>query len=256
MLTTLPLFTSIAIIHVVPSTRPPSLSLDSTMRRADLIAAASAKDFTGEAANMFNNIRTPAALVAGATFGGVFALQPIAADKAIVGLAKRVHMLIGVVAFSAELISVLVSSITLGRLGSSHAPAEGQDAPAHTSVQEFLRARYELEWLATEFNFLLGLLGLTSMVGIRAWVAFACPLFGKIAVGFVVSSLLTMLAFAQQGGNCALCQAPRYLVLLVSRAYRERSLLFAAALGVGATSAGFFLEAAYKILFKAQCGLS
>ena len=68
----------------------------------DLIAQADAKDFRGEASNLFNNVRTPAALVAGATFGACFALQPAVGDTRIIGLLKRFHMLLGVGAFSAE----------------------------------------------------------------------------------------------------------------------------------------------------------
>ena len=68
----------------------------------DLIAQADAKDFRGEASNLFNNVRTPAALLAGATFGACFALQPAVGDTRIIGLLKRFHMLLGVGAFSAE----------------------------------------------------------------------------------------------------------------------------------------------------------
>ena len=86
--------------------------------RAELVATSVGKDYSGEASNTLNNVRTPAALLAGATFGSVFALQPAGSDAMMVGMAKRLHMLIGVIAFCAELISVLVSSVTLGRLGS------------------------------------------------------------------------------------------------------------------------------------------
>ena len=44
-------------------------------------------------------------------------LQPSATDSMAIGVAKRFHLLIGVGALSAELIAVLVSSITLTRLG-------------------------------------------------------------------------------------------------------------------------------------------
>ena len=174
---------------------PPLLTAQSATQRLrfELIAQAPSQDFRAEASNMFNNVRTPAALVAGACFGAVFALQPTATDAPLVGLAKRIHMLIGVSAFSAELISVLVSSISLGSLGTRPRARILEESPP-TCVHEFIEGAYELEWVTTQFNFLVGLLGLAAMVGIRAWVAFSCPLFGKIAVGFVASALLTMLS--------------------------------------------------------------
>ena len=173
-------------------------SLRPPWRKVDLVAAAETKDFSGEASNLFNNIRTPAALVAGASFGAAFALQPVTGEAMAVGLVKRIYLLISVSAVSAELIAVLVSSITLGRLGS-----EGKRSASSGSVVDFLREHYELEWVACQFNFQIGLLGLCAMVGIRAWVAFACPRFGRIACGFVTSALLTMLALMETcNGTC------------------------------------------------------
>ena len=228
-------------------------------RRFDLVAQASSPDFRGEASNMFNNVRTPAALVAGACFGAVFALQPAATDIPLVGLAKRIHMLIGVTAFSAELISVLVSSISLGRLGTRSATRTLEEAPP-TCVHEFIEGEMELEWVTTQFNFLFGLLGLAAMVGLRAWVAFSCPLFGKIAVGFVTSALLTMLSFAQQaqddrGYSSIGAMGVRYIQLLLAKAVRERSLLTGAALIVGLTSSAFLVEAVYKLTGGIRCPL-
>ena len=204
---------------------------------ADLMAASETKDFSGEASNLFNNIRTPAALVAGATFGAAFALQPVSGETMAIGLCKRIYLLISVGAVSAELIAVLVSSITLGRLGN-----EGRRSAASGSVVDYLREHYELEYVATQFNFQVGLLGLCAMLGIRAWVTFACPRFARIAVGFVTSALLTMLAFmrtegAQQHTTLA-AMAVRYVQLMVDRAVRERSVLLLLSLGVGAFSLG------------------
>ena len=120
----------------------PMLSATRYRRSPLLVADTAAKDYSGEASNLFNNVRTPAALVAGATFGAVFALQPAYGDAKIIGLAKRVHMLLGVAAFSAELIAVLVSSITLGRLGSKSLSGASSGA---SSVTEFIDLEYELE---------------------------------------------------------------------------------------------------------------
>jgi hypothetical protein len=122
-------------------------SLKPPWRKVDLVAAAETKDFSGEASNLFNNIRTPAALVAGASFGAAFALQPVSGEALAVGLCKRVYLLISVGAVSAELIAVLVSSTTLGRLGS-----EGKRSASSGSVVDFLTEHYELECTARLSN--------------------------------------------------------------------------------------------------------
>ena len=69
-----------------------------------------------------------------------FALQPVSGEALAVGLCKRVYLLISVGAVSAELISVLVSSTTLGRLRS-----EGKRSASSDSVVDFLTEHYELE---------------------------------------------------------------------------------------------------------------
>ena len=214
----------------------PSRKLPWRSNNGDLMAASEMKDFSGEASNLFNNIRTPAALVAGATFGAAFALQPTSGEAMAIGLCKRIYLLISVGAVSAELIAVLVSSITLGRLGS-----EGRRSSASGSVVDYLREHYELEYVATQFNFQVGLLGLCAMLGIRAWVTFSCPRFARIAVGFVTSALLTMLAFmkteSEQHTTLA-AMAVRYVQLMLDKCIRERSVLLLLSLGVGAFSLG------------------
>ena len=125
---------------IAPARAISTSSLKPPWRKVDLVAAAETKDFSGEASNLFNNIRTPAALVAGASFGAAFALQPVSGESLAVGLCKRVYLLISVGAVSAELISVLVSSTTLGRLGS-----EGKRSASSGSVVDFLTEHYELE---------------------------------------------------------------------------------------------------------------
>ena len=211
----------------LPSLRP---------RGSSLVASAAAqKNFGADASSLLNNVRTPAALVAGATFGAIFALQPSATDSMAIGVAKRFHLLIGVGALSAELIAVLVSSITLTRLG-----MEGKTSAADGSVMDFLYEHYELELLATELNFQLGLLGLCTMVGIRAWVTFSCPRFAKIAAGFIAAAVLTMLSFMSERQHVKdaslIGMAARYIFLLCEKAWVEKRVLLFLGLGMGVYS--------------------
>ena len=50
-------------------------------------------------------------------------------------------------------VSVLVSSVALSKLGTS---GKGTGAGA-SNVDDFLTSEYEIEWLSAEFNFLIGL---------------------------------------------------------------------------------------------------
>jgi hypothetical protein len=251
------LFAVLALVPAVLAFAPasPVVPTRQPLARVDLIAQAD-KTYSGEASNRFNNVRTPAALVAGAAFGAVFALQPSPADRAVVSLAKRMHMLIGVGAFCSELIAVLVASVSLGKLGMSQTDSTLTEA-APANVFEFIEREYELEWVATQFNFIVGLLGLGTMVGIRAWVAFSCPLFGRIAVGFVTSAILTMLSFASEAGDRSVMRlGVRYVALLFSKAVRERSIVLTAALAVGLASTGFMAEAMYTMAVGSRCPVS
>jgi len=227
------------------SPRPPLVHASTPfkfLRGGKVSAETAVKDFRGEATNKFNNLRTPAALIAGASLGACFALQPAAGDALPVAIAKRGHLLLGVVAFSAELISVLVSSLTIGQLGSGSA-----SGAEHADVAAFMDAEYELEWITTEFNFLVGLLGFTCMLGLRAWVAFSCPLFAKIAAGIVTSAVLLMLSFTQDSTKhfSLPSMGLRYFTLILAKAWAQKSLLLFAALAVGGTSLGGLAKALY-----------
>jgi len=245
---------------IAPAHAISASSLKVPWRRVDGLVAAETKDFSGEASGIFNNIRTPAALLAGASFGAAFALQPVSGEAMAMGLCKRVYLLISVSAVSAELIAVLVSSITLGRLGT-----EGKRSASSGSVVDYLREHYELEFLATQFNFQIGLLGLCAMVGIRAWVAFSCPRFGRIACGIVTSALFTMLALMQTpgdkcqtaGGECSglFAMGVRYVQLLAEKCWRERSVLLLLSLGIGAFSLGELGMALKFMATRGRCAM-
>ena len=59
-------------------------------------------DHRKDAATLFNNVRTPAALVNGAAVGSAFALQPAINDAVSIAILKRAHTLLAVSVISAE----------------------------------------------------------------------------------------------------------------------------------------------------------
>ena len=87
-------------------------------------------------------------------------------------------------------------------------------------------------------------------MGLRAYVAFACPLFAKIAAGMVSSAVLLMLSFTQ--GPAQHCRLPamgvRYAKLVIAEAWAQKSLLLFASLAVGGASFAGFAKAAYMMI--------
>ena len=95
---------------------------------------------------------------------------------------------------------------------------------------------------------LCGRLGFATMVGIRAWVSFACPQFAKIAAGLVASAVFTMLSFSSTGSSLNLVRKGyRYVQLLLSKAWKERSPTMAMAIAIAAYSATLLVQSIFKL---------
>ena len=120
------------------------------------------KQFDGAASAVFNNLRTPAALVAGAAFGGAFGLQLNSADAFALALAKRAYVVIAVMALASELLVVVTATCALDAMNRADSLV-----PAETLSCWFERNGLELENLVCTVHFFFGVLGLTAMVGLR-----------------------------------------------------------------------------------------
>ena len=172
----------------------------------------------------FNNVRVLAALISGSSFVAVnTAPLPNAADAVLLGTAKRVYLLVSIASFCSTLISVLVATIALEKLGRSAA----QDT-----------AEMDFEYVACLTHFFVGVLGACLIVGLRAWISFTCPTFGNIAVSLVASSFILMLHFLPS----SLADIPAtYVKLLVQRVGLSSPLLMLA-LGLGVFTLGLGLK--------------
>ena len=147
------------------------------------------KQFDGAASAVVNNLRTPAALVAGAAFGGAFGLQLNSADAFALALAKRAYVVIAVMALASELLVVVTATCALDAMNRADSLV-----PAETLSCWFERNGLELENLVCTVHFFFGLLGLTAMVGLRAWITISCARIAKGTLGLIASVVLIMIS--------------------------------------------------------------
>ena len=147
------------------------------------------KQFDGAASAVFNNLRIPAALVAGAAFGGAFGLQLNSADAFALALAKRAYVVIAVMALASELLVVVTATCALDAMNRADSLV-----PAETLSCWFEQNGLELENLVCTVHFFFGLLGLTAMVGLRAWITISCARIAKGTLGLIASVVLIMIS--------------------------------------------------------------
>ena len=154
-------------------------------------------DFTAEASALFGNIRIPAALFAGASTASAFALPLLdGIDGLKMGMVKRLYALCMITALSSQVVAVIVSTLSVMALstGCKQQPQTTTNIPS-TSLNDFLMQHCELEWLCTRLHFIGGVLLFSLGIGLRAWVTVSCPVFGKTAMGVILSSTLLCLSF-------------------------------------------------------------
>ena len=125
-------------------------------------------DCAEEAAELFDNMRVPAALVAGAIVPLVSFAGPRmdAADTPAAAFAKQLHFIVAITSLMNSLLSMMYATVSFNSLTENHPPAA-------ETVAEVLQRDYELAWLGCNVCFYLGLFGL----------AFTCVINGYIALG-------------------------------------------------------------------------
>lgn len=158
-----------------------------------LRGGATVADYSGAAAELFNNMRAPAALIGGSIVPIGFAAvpEPALGDTPLVRTLKQVHMIVAIGALCSEIIAVIYSTIAINKL------SETVVAPA-ASVMDLLSRDYETAWLGCNINFLLGMFGFTLLLGLRAWFSFGDKL-GKVGMLLVTSVLCHSLSIVNKG---------------------------------------------------------
>lgn len=142
------------------------------------------------AATLFGNIRTPAALVAGACLPLGFAFAfPAKEDTPQLRALKRLNVAIAFIAVNSELLSVVFATNAINRL---HFLA-GSEAMVEMRVESVIDLitdpQFSQHWLGVFVHFIVGVLGLVALTGIRTWLAVG-PRFGLPVALLTAASLL------------------------------------------------------------------
>jgi hypothetical protein len=141
-----------------------------------------------EASGLFNNLRIPAALVAGAVISATFVLEPNPSDQGHIALTKKLHLFLGVVSLCCELLTIVSSTAAIQKL--AQAPQKSASVNAL-----LLDPEYEMYWVTSSVNFLLGLLCMTVMLGLRLFVVYGIQLITSTASLVIIATILMMLSF-------------------------------------------------------------
>jgi len=117
------------------------------------------------ATSLFNNMKTPASILASAMVPlGLLNTLPVNEkhpDNKFTNILRKSYLLITVVSFFNELMAVMWATVAVNRL------TETVVAPAE-SVWHLLNRDYSLSWAAVNTHFVLGMIGFVGIVGTRA----------------------------------------------------------------------------------------
>ena len=152
------------------------------------------KDYSGVATELFNNMRVPAALIAGAIvpigFLSTPSIQPD--DGGILKLQKRMHVLLALASLQSQVVAVTYSTIAINKL------AEVTLLPTR-GVGELLNQHYKLAWLGTNTHFLFGLFGFGLLVLSSVFIQKFGNEVGKIASCWTIANLLLCFSIVNRG---------------------------------------------------------
>lgn len=184
-------------------------------------------DHSAAAVNLFNNMRVPAALIAGSLvpIGILSAPQIDANDSKTIKLAKKANILLAGISLLNEILAVTYSSIAINKLVEISTPATG-------SVAELIAQTHLLAWIGTNVHFLLGLMGLALVVGSKAYFAGFGKAVGKAAMGWSIAVFLQSVSIINQGiGMGATDESARFASNLFTLVVKYLKLLVASARG-------------------------
>jgi hypothetical protein len=202
--------------------------------------------YAGDVASLFNNMVTPASILAGALvpLGYLAPLPPPSRqpEPAHAALLRKVYTVIATASLASELLAVTWATIAVNKL------VETSVAPA-VSAWALIQRDFELPWMAVNAHFVLGMLGFMAMVASRAYLTAIGTPFALAATGFSISGLLLMLSVVNRGvaagggegmrfGVSVFALVFRYMVLLLKQAVFKFGLLEILAVALAAASTG------------------
>ena len=182
-------------------------------RRRRARARGRAPDWSKDGIAFFNNIRTPAALLAASALKDAFVLQgkelppsTLARTKRLWVFVREAYLMLMVVSFGLNLWTVFLSTA-----GAFHLQAGAFD-PLASSMVALLGREFEYEWVAVRCQFILGMLMLVAAQAIRVrYALWSVPNLANAAATFLLFTGAEMLAFFNNklaGGIAPACRPP------------------------------------------------
>lgn len=149
-------------------------------------------DYSGAAKALFGNLLGPASMLAGGLVPLGFLAAPIAEDGTKwKRKAKLLYMTIAVGSLVHELLAIMYATVATNKLVEVVAPPT-------RSVFELIQRDYEMEWLAVNVNFMMGLLGFCSLITLRALCLYPGPI-NVSSAGLALSGLVGMVSIVNAG---------------------------------------------------------
>jgi hypothetical protein len=144
------------------------------------------------------NMRTPAAILAGSLIGlAVSSPLPIKTPDGKVEnrfekSLRLTYTVVGVMSMLSQLISIMWATVAVNQL------IERDIAPA-ASVWALLKRDFDLEWVAVNAHFVMGMFGFCFLIGTRAFFQAGKGLIGQSVAGLAISGLLLMISIVNRG---------------------------------------------------------
>jgi|EP00979_Chaetoceros_neogracilis_P013970 hypothetical protein len=158
--------TSLLSTIIVAIIAVPAMSL------SPVTTAIAVKDYSEVAAALFDNMRTPAALIAGSIVPlGLLAAPDLKANEPKrLDFFKKANGLLAVASLLSEILAITYSTVAINKL------AEVKFAPT-AGAAALITKHFELAWIGTNVHFLLGMFGFSLLVGLKAYFTYG----GKVA---------------------------------------------------------------------------
>jgi len=182
-------------------------------------------NYAPQVASLFNNMKTPASILAGALVPiGFAATLPIKdeRDNKYECALRKACWIITVLSFVSNLLSVMWASVAVNQV------TETVLEPAD-SVWHLLERDFNLPWAAVNAHFVIGMLGFCYVIGTRAYFSVGGGPLGFSLGGIAFSALLLMISIVNRGvasgsgngmryGSCSTALVTNYMRLLLKRA--------------------------------------
>lgn len=157
-------------------------------------------DYTSAAVSLFNNMKTPASIIAGAIIPIGF-LSPLQQhnvdskdhdDGKFAMFLRRVYPTASVVALCSELISVMWATVAVNQLTETNIEAA-------SSVWHLIQRDFSLPWVATNAHFVIGMMGFLWVISSRAYFLAGKGPAGTSLAGLAFSSMLLTVSIVNRG---------------------------------------------------------